>query len=863
MRGRKFSPYQFHFAIPFGLTCEDVWLNLCDTLRDLGYSCTVGKTPSPEKQNVTLNILNWPCPKPPDAIKLQLEHLYQDSPDRSSLLRQLQGAFQVWDFKEKNWDFLSLADFPAFFFRLGYHPRLSRAPYLQEEKVFDVAFLIFGESPRRKKFVQALRELNLNVYFGGNIFGYEKSLLYARSKVGIQVHMKEETNYLTPRVLDMLNNGMCVVTEDFADKEQNLDILPALSIVPLGDASLFAAEVRRLVDQPEERARRSEEALRIMKRRPTLLPVPPAYVPVKKCRFSCPDQEHENPAAAVKTRIFHFRYNPSDQNGEYLSHSISSVLRERYPACEISTGDFLRLGAFNISFGSHPEEDPIALPGTRDDSGVTPEVLVLTEREKIFPQHPASRVWMLGRDFYPGYSPRRPAVHLSPREEADVVFTGPLPGSLPGAFPGLVFCDVSRLQGAALDAQLASARLALCMKQSEFYFAPTGENKNPLEAGESWICRCLDFGLEVVTDYPVRNWLKPYVWEVEGGNLGDLAAQVATLRYAWDSLRGRVSAGRAETRRGWRERKSPAWKTRKTFLPDIEEEGVTLKNPPARNSRNEDIPYPLLEETPIFVVSLTRATQRRKKMRRRLRREGLLGQTTWVAAVDAKSEEDRSLIEERRRGHFFPGLPISDGESACFMSHLRALRCLVETGRSHGLILEDDVMLCNRDFSALKSTTQKNQLRFCNRDFSAQKNQDFVSCGSNFSACYNESLPREKAPLLMFCHYISSQEGIRSCPGDERWQRIGGNTYHAGAYLISREYALECISLYDRPWRLIPDPEQRFTSEHITIRSGGLCLKHPLVVEEAEESYLRGAEEVSQHQKYFDFWKKKGDLRYN
>jgi len=105
--------------------------------------------------------------------------------------------------------------------------------------------------------------------------------------------------------------------------------------------------------------------------------------------------------------------------------------------------------------------------------------------------------------------------------------------------------------------------------------------------------------------------------------------------------------------------------------------------------------------------------------------------------------------------------------------------------------------------------------------------------------------------LLMLTHYLASKEAWAEDGRDRRWLRITGQTYNAGAYLIKREYAQECVQRYDRPWDQIDHPQQRFTSEHITIYSGGLCLKQPLVVAEAEDSFLRGSGELEWHKKYF------------
>ncbi|MDF1598508.1 glycosyltransferase family 25 protein [Mesorhizobium sp. YIM 152430] len=85
----------------------------------------------------------------------------------------------------------------------------------------------------------------------------------------------------------------------------------------------------------------------------------------------------------------------------------------------------------------------------------------------------------------------------------------------------------------------------------------------------------------------------------------------------------------------------------------------------------------------ILVINLDRAPERLAHMGREFGRIGVA--FTRLAATDGQGLglDDRVNALEGRR--------LSRGETACFISHRRCWQVLVESGESHGVVLEDDV----------------------------------------------------------------------------------------------------------------------------------------------------------------------------
>ena len=187
----------------------------------------------------------------------------------------------------------------------------------------------------------------------------------------------------------------------------------------------------------------------------------------------------------------------------------------------------------------------------------------------------------------------------------------------------------------------------------------------------------------------------------------------------------------------------------------------------------------------------------------------------YIDAIDAI--RDKSQIDEMRRDHPPQSYPIKDAEVACFLSHLKALRALVQSGLESGIVIEDDVALI-LDF---------------HRRWQEIRTQ----------------LPSTN--LVMLTAYVSGREGVHDfgC-----YKTIGPRVYGAQCYWITRRYAREILEQYDKPMRDIVCPDPRITSEHITRFSGGIFLTTPLAIEDADDTFIQEPHSIEWHRSYYGQW---------
>ncbi len=188
----------------------------------------------------------------------------------------------------------------------------------------------------------------------------------------------------------------------------------------------------------------------------------------------------------------------------------------------------------------------------------------------------------------------------------------------------------------------------------------------------------------------------------------------------------------------------------------------------------------------------------------------------YIDAIDAI--DDKTSIDEYRRDYPPQEYPIKDSEIACFLSHLKALRALVESGCDSGLIIEDDVAL----------------------------HIDFRSRWSEIKSC----LPPTN--LVMLSAYVS---GLTDVKDFGLYKTIGPRIYGTQCYWITRRYAREVLAQYDLPKMTdIVCSDPRITAEHITRFSGGVYLTTPLAIEDADDSFIQDSVSVERHRNYYGQW---------
>lgn len=102
-----------------------------------------------------------------------------------------------------------------------------------------------------------------------------------------------------------------------------------------------------------------------------------------------------------------------------------------------------------------------------------------------------------------------------------------------------------------------------------------------------------------------------------------------------------------------------------------------------------------------WVINLDRAPERLQRISEQLQRVGLPFER--IAAVDARAltAEQRAALDVAayRRLHGMEPLP---GELGCYLSHVQAMQCLLESDAEFSLVLEDDVLVTDRLPGALR-----------------------------------------------------------------------------------------------------------------------------------------------------------------
>jgi glycosyl transferase family 25 len=111
-----------------------------------------------------------------------------------------------------------------------------------------------------------------------------------------------------------------------------------------------------------------------------------------------------------------------------------------------------------------------------------------------------------------------------------------------------------------------------------------------------------------------------------------------------------------------------------------------------------------LSDLPIYCISLTRATERRRLMAAQVRKMGLR-RFEFLDAVDARTLTMEQLLESGTYDSVtcrqFHSRDLTINEIACSLSHAAAYRRVVEEGHPWSLILEDDALFRTRRIARL------------------------------------------------------------------------------------------------------------------------------------------------------------------
>lgn len=223
-----------------------------------------------------------------------------------------------------------------------------------------------------------------------------------------------------------------------------------------------------------------------------------------------------------------------------------------------------------------------------------------------------------------------------------------------------------------------------------------------------------------------------------------------------------------------------------------------------------------------YCVNLKSCEDRKNRMIKRFERQNLADRLVFIEAV----RKDVSLIDYYCVNHVNGNRSVT----ACFASHLKAIRTFLESKDEHAIICEDDILISNNyvhRFNKLMSNVEPN------------------------------------TNLVMLTHIpINSWNkytwgGIN--PAKRNVLKEIQDSYSTCMYFITRSYALQVLKNHDKPGfgahqGETVGPMKEITSEFITRRSGGYMAYPLLAIEECYESTLRSDAALQYHVSVFQEW---------
>lgn len=216
---------------PHAACFEDYAYALRDVLRALGHETTqFGPDGQPLGRLIMFGVNNSSIDRmtrearyqmPPDAIVFNTEQLSAvDDPTRFMANYEQYRQHVVWDYSRANIEVLKkLGITRAVHCPLGYYPTMASIEPAEE----DIDVLFYGSTnPHRLRILDALDATGLNVKRLFGVYGKERDVWIARSKVVLNMHHYERGVFEIFRVSHLVANRKCVVSEDGGvDEELN------------------------------------------------------------------------------------------------------------------------------------------------------------------------------------------------------------------------------------------------------------------------------------------------------------------------------------------------------------------------------------------------------------------------------------------------------------------------------------------------------------------------------------------------------------------------------------------------------------------------------------------------------------------
>jgi len=123
----------------------------------------------------------------------------------------LSGATEVWDYSVDNIEFLRKEGIIAKHLQIGFHERMK---IIKSDKRKDIDVLFYGSiNERRKVIIQELISVGLKVEHLFGVYGKERDLYIARSKIVLNCHYYKANLLEVVRLSYLINNKVFLISE--------------------------------------------------------------------------------------------------------------------------------------------------------------------------------------------------------------------------------------------------------------------------------------------------------------------------------------------------------------------------------------------------------------------------------------------------------------------------------------------------------------------------------------------------------------------------------------------------------------------------------------------------------------------------
>ena len=189
-------------------------------LEDLGHECLIRHFIEPTRRNIIIgcHLLNENSMHevPKNTIIINTESLEFDMDKWNDRIIKWCNNFETWDYSEKNLKYLPHAKH----LDIGYHSRMRRVVNNERETFLDkdIDVLFYGGiTQRRATIINGLMDAGLTVETLFGVFGSIRDSYIARSKVVLNMHRGDSTDFEMVRCFYLMTNAKAIVAE--SDKQ--------------------------------------------------------------------------------------------------------------------------------------------------------------------------------------------------------------------------------------------------------------------------------------------------------------------------------------------------------------------------------------------------------------------------------------------------------------------------------------------------------------------------------------------------------------------------------------------------------------------------------------------------------------------